>query len=273
LAKPAPLSINQVTTKAQWTLRQAIEGYAAAGVHGIAVWPDKIAECGLGEAVRLVRDHGMTVTGYCRGGMFASTDAATLRRLQDENRRMLDEAAAIGARCLVCVVGGLTDGSRDIAGARNRARDHLLELLPHARAVGVPLGIEPLHPMMAASISCINTLAQANDLSDDLGDGTGIVLDTYHVWWDPDLAHQIARASGRIVAFHISDWLVPHDGVITGRGMMGDGVIDFAAIAKMVTAAGYTGFTEVEIMSPLDWWRRPPEEVVRTCIERYRSYF
>jgi sugar phosphate isomerase/epimerase len=267
----ARLAINQVTTKTQWNLREAIEGYAAAGVHGIAVWPDKLAECGVAEARRLLDDHGMTVTGYCRGGMFAATDPAELRRLHDENRRMLDEAAAIGARCLVCVVGGLPPGSRDLAGARARAEEELARLLSHAIAVGVPLGIEPLHPMLAAHASCINTLAQANDLCARLGTGSGIVVDAHHVWWDPDLQAQVTRAAGTIVAFHVSDWLVPADGIITGRGMMGDGVIELARIRRLVEAAFYDGYCEVEIMSPLDWWRRPGEEVVRTCIARYRA--
>lgn len=265
----ARLAINQVTTRPQWSLRQAIEGYARAGIRGIAIWPDKLAECGIRDAVALLSDHGMTVTGYCRGRMFAAAEPSERRRLMDENRRMLDEAAAIGARCLVSVVGGLPAGSRDIAGTRERAREGLFELLPHARAVGIPLGIEPIHPARAADVCCINTLAQANALCDALGAGTGIVADVYHIWWDPEVERGLARARGRILAFHLSDWLTPSDDAPTGRGMMGDGVIELAKIRRWVEAAGYDGYCEVEIVSPQDWWRRPPEEVVETCIERF----
>jgi sugar phosphate isomerase/epimerase len=213
----------------------------------------------------------MTVTGLCRGGMFTAADQAGRRAALDDNRRAVDEAAAIGARCLVLVVGGLPRDSRDLAGARSQVRDALGALLPHAREAGVPLAIEPLHPMYAADRACVNTLAQANDLCDELGEGIGVVVDVYHVWWDPDLAREIARAGRRILAYHVNDWLVPTRDLLLDRGMMGDGVIDLRAIRAMVEAAGYRGHCEVEILSAENWWKREPGEVLRVCIERHQT--
>jgi sugar phosphate isomerase/epimerase len=273
------LSINQATTRAQWTLRQAAEGYARAGVPGIAVWRDKLAECGVDEAARTLAGEGLIITGLCRGGMFPAADAAGRRGAIDDNRRAVDEAVAIGARCLVLVVGGLAAGSRDIAGARAMVRDGIGELLPYARAGNMPLAIEPLHPMYAADRACVNTMAHANDLCDELGEGLGIAVDVYHVWWDPDLEREIGRAGDaardghqRILAFHICDWLVPTTDLLLDRGMMGDGVIDLPGIRRWVEAAGYDGYHEVEIFSAEDWWKRDPDEVVRICIERHRDF-
>jgi sugar phosphate isomerase/epimerase len=207
----------------------------------------------------------MTVTGLCRGGMFTATDEAGRRAALDDNRRALDEAAAIGAQCLILVVGGLPKGSRDIGDARKQVRDGLAALLPYARQVTVPLAIEPLHPMFAADRACVNTLAQANDLC------TGVAVDTYHVWWDPDVAREIKRAGKSIVAYHVNDWLVPTRDLLLDRGMMGDGVIDLRAVRGMVEATGYRGHCEVEILSAENWWKRDPDEVLRICIERHQT--
>lgn len=265
------LSINQMTTRDQWTLRQAIEGYARRGVHGICVWRDKLEACGLRDAVSLLADHGMTVTGLCRGGLFPASDEAGRQAAIDDNRRAVDEAAAIGAPCLVLVAGGLPEGSKDMEDARQQVRDGIAATLPHARAAGIPLAIEPLHPMTAADRGCVNLMSQANDLCDELGDGVGIAVDVYHVWWDPTLETEIARAGDRILAFHVCDWLVPTRDLVFDRGMMGDGVIDIPKIRGWVERAGYSGFNEVEIFSAENWWKRDPDEVVRTCIERHES--
>jgi sugar phosphate isomerase/epimerase len=173
----------------------------------------------------------------------------------------------------VLVAGGLPKGSRDIDAARQMVMEGLLTILPHAKACGVPLAIEPLHPMYAGDRACVNTLAQALDLCDLLGDGTGVAIDTYHVWWDPALAAQIARAgaTNRILAYHICDWLVPTRDLLTDRGMMGDGVINLPHIRKLVRDAGYRGLTEVEIFSAENWWKRPGDEVLRTCVERFNT--
>jgi sugar phosphate isomerase/epimerase len=266
----ALISINSMTVK-PWSLEQLVEGCARAGLSAISPWRDIVQACGNERAGKLIRAHGMTVTGLCRGGMFPAADDAGRRAALDDNRRAVDEAAAIGARCLILVVGGLPKGSRDIVDARKQVRDALQELLPYARQAGVPLAIEPLHPMFAADRACVNTLKQANDLCDQLGDGAGVAVDVYHVWWDPELAREIARAGRRILAYHVNDWLVPTTDLLLDRGMMGDGVIDLRAIRAMVEAAGYRGHCEVEILSAENWWKRDPDEVLRVCIERHRT--
>lgn len=266
------LAINQATTLKQWTLREAIEGYAAKDIRGISVWRDKLAECGVDEAAKLLGDREMTVTGLCRGGMFPANDETGRQAAIDENRRAVDEAAAIGAQCLIMVCGGLPDGSRDMIDARKQVADGLAAMLPHARDAGVPVAIEPLHPMTAADRACVNTLEHALDLCDALGDGVGVAVDCYHVWWDPKLESQIARAADRILGFHVCDWLVPTVDLVWDRGMMGDGVIDIPRIRGWVEAAGYRGFNEVEIFSERNWWKRDPVEVVDTCIDRYKTF-
>lgn len=266
------LAINQATTMKQWSLREAVEGYAAKDIRGISVWRDKLAECGVEVAAELLRDNGMTVTGLCRGGMFPANDDAGRQAAHDDNRRAVDEAAAIGAQCLVMVCGGLPDGSKDMIDARIQVADGLERMLPYAREAGVPVAIEPLHPMTAADRACVNTLEHALDLCDALGEGIGVAVDVYHVWWDPKLEDQIARAADRILGFHVCDWLVPTVDLVWDRGMMGDGVIDIPRIRGWVEAAGYRGFNEIEIFSERNWWKRDPEEVVETCIDRYAEF-
>lgn len=271
--KTAGLSINLATVREQWNL---IEAAAACARHGIAAvdpWRDQVAKVGLAEAVKAIKDNGLRVTGYCRGGMFPAPDAAGRAAAIDDNRRAIDEAAALGAECLVLVVGGLPKGSRDIAAARGMVADGIAAILPHARANKMPLAIEPLHPMYAADRACVNTLAQALDLCEALGPDVGVAIDTYHVWWDPQLEAQIARAGAakRIFGYHICDWLVPTRDLLLDRGMMGDGIIDLPRIRGMIEKAGYRGCTEVEIFSSLDWWKRPGDEVLRACIERFNT--
>jgi len=267
------LSINLATVRAQWTLPQAVEACARMGIRAVDPWRDQVAACGLDTAMRAIRDADLAVTGYCRGGTFTAPDAAGRQAAIDDNKRAIDEAAALGAECLVLVVGGLPQSSRDIGAARAMVRDGLAALLPYAREAKIPLAIEPLHPMYAGDRACVNTLAQALDLCDQLGDGAGVAIDTYHVWWDPELETQIARAGRdkRILAYHICDWLIPTRDLLLDRGMPGDGVIDLARIGAWIAAAGYGAFTEIEIFSRLDWWTRPGEEVLSTCIERFEA--
>lgn len=267
------LSINLATVKAQWTLTEAVEACLEHGITAIAPWRDQVQTTGLGEAARLVRNNGLRVTGLCRGGFFPAATAEGRKRAIEDNKRAIDEAAALNADCLVLVVGGLAEGSRDIAAARRMVADGMAEILPHARASNVPLAIEPLHPMYAADRACMNTLGQALDLCEDLGAGTGVAIDVYHVWWDPELERQIARAGegGYILAHHICDWLVPTQDPLNDRGMMGDGVIDLKAIRAMFERAGFHGPQEVEIFSAENWWKREGNEVLATCIDRYRS--
>jgi sugar phosphate isomerase/epimerase len=264
------LAINTATVKA-WSFEQVVEGCARAGITAIAPWRDILQACGVKRAAELVRAHGMTVTALCRGGMFPAADEAGRRAALDDNRRAVDEAAGIGARCLVLVVGGLPPDSKDIEGARAQVRDGLAALLPYARQAGIPLAIEPLHPMYAADRACVNTMRQANDLCEALGDGIGIAVDTYHVWWDPELKREIARAGSKVISYHVCDWLVPTTDLLLDRGMMGDGVIDLRGIRGMVEATGYRGHCDVEIFSANNWWKRDPNEVLKVCIERHQT--
>ena len=273
MADTQRLSINQTTNRLKWSLRDAIAGYAAQEVRGIGVWRDKLEKCGVPEARALLDAHGMTVSSLHRGGKFAAHDGEQRRAAIEDGRRAVDLAAEIGARCLVLIVGGLPKGSNDLAGAREQVRDGIGELLGHARSASVPLAIEPQHPMFAADRACINTLGHANDLCDELGDGVGVVVDAYHVWWDRDIEVEIARAGReRILAFQISDWLVPTKHFMLDRGMMGDGVIDLRWIRGLVEGAGYNGFHEIEILSAEDWWQRDQADVVRTCVERHANF-
>ena len=266
---PERFSLNTATVREQWNLRDCIEGCLRHGIRGIAPWRDKLEDCGVKEAARMIADSGLVVTGLCRGGMFPAADEAGRQAALDDNRRAVDQAMEIGSSCLVLVVGGLPPGSKDIRGARAQVRDGIGALLEHARAVGMPLAIEPLHPMYAADRACVNTMKHANDLCDELGAGLGIAVDVYHVWWDPDLEAEIGRAGAeRLLGFHLCDWLVPTTDLLLDRGMMGDGVIDLPRIRGWMETAGYAGFTEVEIFSAENWWKRPGDEVLRTCVER-----
>jgi sugar phosphate isomerase/epimerase len=261
---PLLLSLNTATVKRQWNLAQAIEGCARHGIRGISPWRDQVAEMGLKQAARAIKAEGLAVTGLCRGGFFTSPDF-----LQD-NLRAIEEAQVLGARCLVLVVGGLLPGSRDLILSREKIKEGIAAVLPEARKAGVPLAIEPLHPMQAADRACVNTLEQALDVCDVLGEGIGVAVDVYHVWWDPKLEAQIRRAGKkRILAYHICDWRVPTRDLLNDRAMMGDGVIDLKLIRSWVEAAGYSGFHEVEIFSELDWWKRDPDEVLQTCKDRH----
>jgi len=270
MGAPGPLSLNTVTVRDRWTLAQCIEGCARHGIPGISPWRDKLAEMGVAQAARAIREAGLTVTGLCRGGMFPAADEAGRRAAIEDNRRAIEEAHAIGARCLVVLGGGLPPGSKDLPGARAMLRDGLAAILPEARAAGVTLALEPLHPMTCADRSVLSTLGQALDLCEAFGDGTAVAVDVYHVWWDPDLARQMARATGRIAAFHACDWLVPTTDLVFDRGMPGDGVIDIPAIRAMAEAVGYRGFTEVEILSRR-WWAEEPEAVLRMVKQRHAS--
>ena len=267
------LSINQWTTLRQWSLPEAIEGYARHGIHAIGIVREKLQEIGVAEASRLLRAHQMTVTGYCIGGLLTDADPARFQANLDDTRHVIDEAAALAAQCVVFVTGGLPDGSKDLPAARARCLEGLAELLPYARKAGVTLALEPLHPMICAFRSCLSTLGQANDWIEELeaGPELGIALDVYHVWWDPQMEVEIERAAGRIAAFHVCDWLMNTQDLRLDRGMMGDGVIDIRRIRRLVEATGYNGHREVEIFSERNWWRRDPDELLEIAKARYLS--
>ena len=277
----ALLSLNTATVRKQGDLLAIVEACARRGIRAVSPWRDQVAAVGLERAVRAVKDAGLPLSGYCRGGMFPA-DAAHAEAARDDNRRAVDEAAALGAPCLVLVVGGLPQYSRpgsapskDLAAAHAQVADGIAALLDYARAAKMPLAIEPLHPMYAADRACVNTLKHALDLCDRLDPercgGLGVALDVYHVWWDPELSAQIARCGReRMLAYHVCDWLVPTRDLLLDRGMMGDGVIELRRIRAEVEALGFDGFVEVEIFSN-DWWARPIDEVIETCIARHKS--
>ena len=275
------LSINTATVRKQWPLDRIIEECARRDIRAISPWRDQVAAVGIGKIEQALRATGIQLSGYCRGGFFPAVDAAGLRAALDENRRAIDEARQLEAPCLVLVVGslpGALTGSpayHDIARARNEVRDGIAASLEYARQVGMPLAIEPLHPMQAAERACINTLEQALDLCDELDPGQtgmlGVAADLYHIWWDPKLQSQIERAGAkRLLAYHVCDWLTPTRDLLNDRGMMGDGVIELKKCRQWMEHAGYQGFAEVEIFSE-HWWSQPGEVVLDTCIARHKT--
>jgi sugar phosphate isomerase/epimerase len=265
----ARLSLNQWTTRA-WGVAEAVDGCARFGIPAIGLWRQQVADLGLAASAKLVRDAGLRVSSLCRGGFLTAADPAASASALDDNRRAIDEAAALGADCLVLVVGGLPEGSRDLAGARSRVAERLDDLIPYAVDSGVRLALEPLHPMYCADRAVLSTLAQAVDLASRWpAEAVGVVVDTFHLWWDPELPAQIARAGDRIASFQVCDFLVPLPAdVLLGRGMMGDGVIDFRPLRAAVDGAGYTGPIEVEIFNA-DVWAANGDEVIATLIRRY----
>ena len=275
------LSINTATVRKQWPLDRIIEECARRDIRAISPWRDQVAAVGIGKIEQALRATGIQLSGYCRGGFFPAADAAGLRAALDDNRRAIDEARQLEAPCLVLVVGslpGALTGSpayHDIARARNEVRDGIAASLEYARQVGMPLAIEPLHPMQAAERACINTLEQALDLCDELDPGQtgmlGVAADLYHIWWDPKLQSQIERAGAkRLLAYHVCDWLTPTRDLLNDRGMMGDGVIELKKCRQWMEHAGYQGFAEVEIFSE-HWWSQPGEVVLDTCIARHKT--
>jgi sugar phosphate isomerase/epimerase len=260
------LSLNQITTN-RWSLAEAVDGCVRAEIPAIGIWRNKIAEVGLKASRQLVHEAGLRVSSVCRGGFFpAATREERQRRIAD-NRQAIDEAAELEAGTLVLVCGAAPD--RDIKAARRMVEDAIAELAPYAAERQVTLGIEPLHPMYAAERSCIVSLEEANNLAEKFDPRTvGVVVDVYHVWWDAMLEREINRASGRILGFHVCDWLVPTPDMLLGRGMMGDGCIDIRSIRSLVEAAGYRGFIEVEILNQ-SIWDRPGDEVLQLMKERY----
>lgn len=262
------LSLNQYTTR-NWSVREAAEGCARAGLNWIGLWRDKVAEAGLAESVRICRACGLGISSLCRGGMFPAASEAQRRARISDNRRALDECAQLGAETLVLVCGGMSGCG--IEEARDMVREGIIAIQPHAAQCGIRLGIEPLHPMFAADRSVVSSLRQALDLAEQIGaPGVGVVIDVYHVWWEPDLFAQITRAQGRIYGFHVNDWLAPPPDVLLGRGMMGDGVIDIRSIRGAVQAAGYTGPIECEIFNRAIW-DMPGDDVLSLMKQRFLS--
>lgn len=261
------LSVNQRTVRS-WGVRELADGCARHGIGAAGLWREPVAEFGLARSAKVMRDAGLRVSSLCRGGFFGAPG------WRDDNRAAIDEAAALGAACLVLVVGGLPDNSKKLGAARQHAADAIAELVPYAHDRGVRLAIEPMHPMYCADRGVISTLRQALDVvAAHRPEAAGVIVDTFHLWWDPEVGDQIARAGreGRIAGFQVSDFLVPLPAdVLLGRAMMGDGVIDFGPLCRAVGAAGYAGDIEVEIFNA-DVWAADPDDVLTRLEDRYRA--
>ncbi|QIK71084.1 sugar phosphate isomerase/epimerase [Propioniciclava coleopterorum] len=278
------LSLNTATTK-YWTLAEAVAGAKAAGLEAVGLWRDRVAEVGLEEAARIVSEAGLRVSSLCRGGFLSAADEAGIAAALEDNRAAIREANALGTRELVMVVGGLPaasepsgpaipDGDKDIVAARQRVHDRIAELVPYAREHDVRLVLEPLHPIFAGDRAVLSTLEQCLDMAAEFdARDVGVVVDTYHVWWDPKLREMIARAGaeGRIASYQICDWILPlAPDALLSRGHVGDGYIDFPTITAWVAETGYDGDIEVEIFNA-DIWGTPGEQTVETMKERYAS--
>ncbi len=262
----ARLSLNQATVE-PLAFADAVDLCARHQIPFIGAWRHKVAACGLRTAVVKLRDAQVGVSSLCRGGFFAAPTPGERRQRHEDNLRAIDEASALGAPVLVLVCGGL--GGVSLDAARRMVADGIAALVPHAHAAGVRLGVEPLHPMFAADRSVVVTLAQANALASPHPEAVvGVVVDAYAVWWDPQLWTSIDSACGRIVGFHVSDWLTPPPDMLKGRGLMGDGTIDLAHIRTAVDAAGYSGPIEVEIFNE-QLWSQPADDIARLVKERY----
>jgi sugar phosphate isomerase/epimerase len=264
------LSLNQATIKFA-DLATALRVTREAGIESIGLWREPVAEVGLAGAAAMVADSGLRVSSLCRGGFFTAADPTRRRAALEDNRRAIEETATLAAAgapgsapVLVLVAGGLPDGDRDLPGARARAADAIAELVDDAAAAGVVLAIEPMHPIYAADRGVISTLGQALDVAERFPT-VGVVVDTFHVWWDPQLAEQLRRAGPRIAAYQVCDWITPLPAdALLARGMMGDGHIDFAAVTRLVAEAGYAGDIEVEIFNQAIWDADPLDVALRT---------
>jgi sugar phosphate isomerase/epimerase len=265
------LCIHTITTK-PWSVEEAIEAYSQAGIGGITVWREALEGRQPLQVGERIRRAGLSVVSLCRGGFFPARQSSDRQRAIAENLRAIDQAAQLGAPLLVLVCGA--DAGQPLSVSRRQIKEAIAEILPHAAACGVRLGIEPLHPMYADTRSAINTLEQANDICEKFDSASlGVVLDVYHLWWDPHLEREIRRCgkAGRLFAFHICDWMTPTQDLLYDRGLMGEGCIPLVQIRDWVQTAGFTGFHEVEIFSRRHW-ARSQVEFLKDIIQAYLKY-
>ena len=262
------LSFNQITVNS-WTLAEALDGCVRHRIPAIGLWRDKVAAAGLCEAAKLVKESGIAVSSLCRGGGFPAITREERQKRIEDNLRAIDEAAMLGTKVLVLVSGALA--RRDLEGSRSMVVDGIAAIETHARERGIKLGIEPLHPMYAADRSVIVTLKQAREIAARFApESVGVVIDVFHVWHDPDLYSEIEKLDGRILGFHVSDWPVPLPGILMGRTMMGDGVIELDRIRSAVDRAGYAGPIEVEIFNQ-EIWDQPGDQVLELMKRRFQE--
>lgn len=263
------LCLNQATTK-KWSLQEAVEGCVRGEIPWVGLWRDKIAQQGLKESKRIIVDSGVKVSSIVKGGAFPANTEEERQKILDDNFRAINECAELGAKVLVTVGGALPNSNLDEA--RQQFAEGLEKIVPYAESCGVKIGLEPLHPMFAADRSILCSLDHANKLAKKYSpDVVGVIIDVFHVWWDPELYNQIAIAGEHLIGFHVSDWLVPLPDILNGRGMMGDGVIEIEKIRRSIDAAGYKGPIEVEIFNE-DIWNRPGDEVIKEMKERYLEF-
>jgi sugar phosphate isomerase/epimerase len=265
------LCVHTITTK-PWPIETAAAKFAAAGVAGITVWRDTLAGRDIAQTGRLLRDHGLSVVSLCRGGFFPAVTAADRGKAIDDNRRAIAEAHALGAPLIVLVCGAVP--GQPLAESRRQIVDGIATLLPECQAAGVKLAIEPLHPMYADSRSAVNTLAQANDMVEQLrSPSVGVAVDVYHLWWDPTLESEIARC-GRLqalFAYHVCDWRTPTIDLLNDRGLMGEGCIPLRQIRAWVEATGFRGFNEVEVFSTR-LWATDQDDYLARIVQAYRDH-
>lgn len=265
------LCVHTITTK-PWKIDEAAKNYASLGITGITVWRDALNGYSIKETANMLRDHNLTVVSLCRGGFFPSKENIKRREAIDENKKAIDEANELGTAMMVLVCG--SDSTQSLEDSRKQIRDGIGEILPYAQSAGVKLAIEPLHPMYADSRSAINTLAQGNDLAEELNSPwVGVAIDVYHLWWDPSLQKEIKRCgeNENLMAFHICDWKVPTSDFLFDRGLMGEGCIPIKQIRTWVEDAGFDGFNEVEIFST-QYWQEDQTDFLKKIVKAYKEH-
>jgi sugar phosphate isomerase/epimerase len=264
-------AINTATFGFQTSLVETIDAVARAGFGGIAPWRREVEGLNIKAIGKHIRDAGLKVTGYCRSTYIPALTKAEFDANIQDNFRALDDATALGANSFMIVTGTLP---RDLQSARAQVADGVALLCDYAKPLGVKIALEPLHPVYALDRSCINLLSQGLDLCANINaENLGICIDAYHVWWDPNLVRDVARAGSenRILGYHVSDWLSPTTDILNDRGMMGDGVVDLKSIRSLVEVAGYQGMVEVELFSTENWWKKPMDETLRVLKQRFAT--
>ena len=262
------LCIHTITTK-HWSIEEAAEKYSRAGVKGISVWRQYLDGRNIAHTGEMLRAHDLAIVSLVRGGFFPSTSLDARNKALDDNRKAIDEAAALGAPMIVLVCGA--DPGQPLEVSRQQIQAGIETILPYAIENGVKLAIEPLHPMYADSRSAVNTMAQANDMAEAIGsEYVGVAADVYHIWWDPDLEQQLMRCgrNGNLFAFHICDWMSPTVDFLNDRGLMGEGCIPIRKIRGWTEAAGFRGYNEVEIFSDR-LWAGDQDEFLKRIVESY----
>lgn len=265
------LCIHTITTK-PWNIEEAAKHYSASGVKGITVWRDALTERNIKKTGDMLRQNGLSVVSLCRGGFFAGKEYPKRMAAIDDNRKAIEEAYELGTKMIVLVCGA--DPKQSLEDSRKQIYEGIAKIIPEAKAAGVKLAIEPLHPMYADTRSAINTLSQANDLAEKLNSPwVGVAVDIYHLWWDPDLEKEIERCgkTKTLLAFHICDWKSPTVDILNDRGLMGEGCIPIRTIRSWVEAAGFNGFHEVEIFSN-EYWKMEQSGFLNKIITSYKTF-